>query len=151
MTALDSLPGRLFVGGEWIRGEGGALNVIDPTLGQAFATVDTPSRQQIALTVRRAGETQQELRKTAGHTRAAWLRNIAARLAESRERMAVLEARNVGKPLAEARLDIDDAVGCLQYYANLAVELDAQQSRLIGEPSPDFKIRVRHEPVRNPA
>jgi betaine-aldehyde dehydrogenase len=145
MTALPS--GRVFVGGTWVSGGGPPLEVIDPTLEEPIITVDTPSTEQIGSAVLIAADAQRDLRRSTGHVRAAWLREIAARLAAARESMAALEARNVGKPLAEARLDVDDAVGCLLHYVELAERLDSEQGAAVTPPSPDFEIRVRHEPV----
>jgi len=147
MTASDSHCGRLFYGGRWVRGDGPPLEVIDPAHEIVYETVDTASPEQIASAVAIACDEQKRLRETGGCHRAGWLREIAARLAASRERFAALEARNVGKPLAEARLDVDDAVGCLMHYAGLAESLDAAQGAVVAEPAPEFEIRVRYEPV----
>lgn len=137
----------LFIGGRWMRGEGPPLEVLDPTLERVFATVDTASHEQISLSIDIAQEAQREMRATTAMARAQWLRALAAGLAGVRESLAALEARNVGKPLAEAYLDIDDATGCLHYYADLAACLDDEQGRIIAEPSADFEMRVRYEPV----
>ncbi len=39
--------------------------------------------------------------------------------------LAVLEVRDNGKPLPEAEWDLQDAIGCFDYYAGLAEGLDA--------------------------
>jgi betaine-aldehyde dehydrogenase len=144
---FGSIEGRLFLAGAWARGDGKRLEVVDPVLEEPFSMVDTASVEQIDRAVNRAVEAQRELRATTGSNRGGWLRTIAARLTGVRDSMARLESRSVGKPLAEARLDVDDAVGCLLHYADLAAALDTEQNRVIAEPSADFEIRVRYEPV----
>jgi len=147
MTNPEPHRGRLFFGGEWVRGAGRPLEVIDPALETVYAVVDTASDDQIETAVALAAQTQRRLRESSPQLRASWLRALASRLADARETIAALEARNVGKPLAEACLDVDDAVGCLTHYAGLAVNLEAIQGAVIAEPTPEFEIRVRYEPV----
>ena len=52
-----------------------------------------------------------------------------------------------GKPLQEAKNDVDDTVACFQFYANQAIELDKKQDQLIPCADPRFNIEVRYDPV----
>ena len=137
----------LFIGGEWVAGDGPPLSVIDPSTEQELARVDTATSAQVDIAVHRAMAAQREMRHVPGAVRAQWLRQLATLVAESKERLAELESRNVGKPHAEALLDVDDTVTCLEYYATLALDLDTRQDALLAEPFGDFEVRVRHEPV----
>lgn len=139
--------GEIYLAGTWTSGDAGQLPIIEPALDEASWHVDTPSHEQIDQAVAAAVEAQRALRVTSPGRRADWLREIAKRLQEVREPMARLESRNVGKPLAEALLDVDDAVGCFLYYSALAETLEGAHNAVIAEPSPDVEIRVRHEPV----
>jgi betaine-aldehyde dehydrogenase len=49
-----------------------------------------------------------------GNDRAVLLRAIAAKLKESADAIAALESRDGGKPLAESKFDVDDAVHCMK-------------------------------------
>ena len=137
----------LFIGGRWVAGAGSSLPVIDPCTEQELTRVDTASEAQVDLAVQRALVAQRETREVSGAVRAEWLRQLAASVAKSKERLADLESRNVGKPYTEALLDVDDTVTCLEYYATLALDLDARQDTLLAEPLGDFEVRVRHEPI----
>ena len=137
----------LYLAGRWVRGSGEPLRVYDPSTEDAIALVDTPSQDQIDTAVRRASEVANELRRTPGTVRAGWLRKAADSLKDAHGSMAALEAQNVGKPLPEARLDVDDAIACLQYFADLAESMDHEQQRVIAQPLPHFSVSVRHEPV----
>jgi len=55
---------------------------------------------------------------TPGHERARILRAIAGRLAADREGMARVVASEVGKPIADARVEVDRAVGVLELAAD---------------------------------
>lgn len=147
MTFSELNRGRLFLGGRWVRGEGPPLEVIDPTLETPYTAVDTASPEQVASAVASALEAQRELSQTTGICRAGWLRKLGSSLDASREVIEGIEARNVGKPLAEARLDVDDAIACLTHYADLAAGIDLIQGGIINEPTPEFEIRVRYQPV----
>jgi betaine-aldehyde dehydrogenase len=137
----------LFIGGRWVAGDGPSLPVIDPCTEQELVSVDTASNAQVDIAVQRALAAQREMRNVSGAVRAEWLRQLAALVVESKERLAELESRNVGKPYTEALLDVDDTVTCLEYYATLAADADARQDALLAEPFGDFEVRVRHEPV----
>jgi hypothetical protein len=41
----------------------------------------------------------------------------------------------------------DDVAACFDYYAGLAVELDAKQGTVIDVGSADFEVKVRREPL----
>lgn len=141
------VPERLFTAGRWVSGGGPPLPVIDPCTEQEMARVGTATNAQVDIAVQSALSAQRELRGVSGAQRSQWLRQLAALVADSKERLAALESRNVGKPYAEALLDVDDAVACLEYYATLALDLDGKQNELIAEPLGDFDVRVRYEPV----
>ncbi|MCI4360389.1 MAG: aldehyde dehydrogenase family protein, partial [Thermoplasmata archaeon] len=55
---------------------------------------------------------------TPGHERARLLRAIASRLASDREGMARVIATEVGKPIADARMEVDRAVGVFELAAD---------------------------------
>jgi betaine-aldehyde dehydrogenase len=52
-----------------------------------------------------------------------------------------------GKPLQEAKNDVDDTVACFQYYANQAIELDKKQDQVVPLADSRFKIAIRYEAV----
>jgi betaine-aldehyde dehydrogenase len=147
MTSVDLKHFELFVAGEWVAGEGSPLAVVDPSSETELCSVHTATGQQVDAAVRRAAYVQRELRRTSGAQRAQWLRQIAGSLAQAKERFATIECLNVGKPYAEALLDVEDTIACFEFYADQAQELDARQEELIATPAPDFEVRVRYEPV----
>jgi betaine-aldehyde dehydrogenase len=68
-----------------------------------------------------------------------------ADLIEARaEEFAVLDSRNNGKPLREARFDAADAAGCFRYYAGLATKPHGQSFE-VGDP--DMVCQTVREPI----
>ncbi|MFQ6632994.1 hypothetical protein Gotur_012078, partial [Gossypium turneri] len=61
--------------------------------------------------------------------------------------LAKLETVDCGKPLSESEADMDDVVGCFEYYADLAEGLDAKQKAPISLPMKTFKSYVIKEPI----
>jgi acyl-CoA reductase-like NAD-dependent aldehyde dehydrogenase len=60
----------------------------------------------------------------------------------------LLQSQDCGKPLREARGDIDEAVTYFRYYAHLAETLDTQQDApVLLTNEPNFRVCVRKEPV----
>lgn len=104
--------------------------------GRAFATIDPSSEEPIAE-VARGGAAEVELAVTAAARalagpwarlapaeRGALLHRLADRVAEAKEELARLECRDVGKPLKEARGDIDGVVATLRYNAGAADKIE---------------------------
>lgn len=68
-----------------------------------------------------------------------------ADLIEARaEEFAVMDSRNNGKPLREARFDAADAAGCFRYYAGLATKPHGQSFE-VGDP--DIVCQTVREPI----
>jgi acyl-CoA reductase-like NAD-dependent aldehyde dehydrogenase len=78
--------------------------------------------------------------------RAEALARLAAHLREERERYAALISREMGKPIAEARAEIDKSAGTADYYAAQAAALLADRPVPITEP-PGVRAWVAHEPL----
>src|SRR5699024_10111548 len=58
--------------------------------------------------------------------RARYLFNIADRMAEKQEELAVIESSNNGKTKLEAEYDVADAISCFRYYAGLIMKADGE-------------------------
>ncbi len=70
---------------------------------------------------------------TAGE-RAGKLFKLADLIEANAEELAVMDTRNNGKPLREARFDAADAAGCFRYYAGLATKPHGQTFE-VGDPN----------------
>jgi succinyl-CoA reductase len=113
---LDGLPaggkGALFIGGAWKPPAGGTYApVVDPSTGRPLGEAPLASADEARAAVEAAAETEERWAGVPGHERARLLRAAAERLRSDRETMARLIASEVGKPIVDARVEVDRAVG----------------------------------------
>lgn len=110
--------GRLYLGGTWRPPEGGQyVPVVDPSTGETLGEAPVASAQEARAAVESAAEVEDRWGAVPGHQRARVLRDVADRLERDRETMARLIASEVGKPIAEARVEVDRAVGVYRLAA----------------------------------
>ncbi len=119
---LDGVPaggrGALWIGGVRVEPEGGRYRpVVDPSTGRPIGQAPVASADQARAAVEAAARAQGTWADVPGHARARILRSASARLADDREAMARLIACEVGKPIVEARTEVDRAVGVLAFAA----------------------------------
>ncbi|PWC36261.1 aldehyde dehydrogenase family protein [Azospirillum sp. TSO35-2] len=138
---------QLFIDGRWTAGSGGTLPVYDPSTGQEIHRVAAAGPDDVDAAVAAARTAFPSWARTPSAERARLLDAIAAALGDRAEELARLSSRINGKPLAEARVDLEDAAGTYAYYAGLARALDAQQDAPVPLANPGFEARLRREPA----
>ncbi len=121
-TVIDGIPaggkGALFIGGVWRPPAGGKyLPVVDPSTGRILGEAPVASAEEARAAVDAAADAEERWGEVPGHERARLLRVVADRLAEDRETMARLIASEVGKPITDARVEVDRAVGVYRFAA----------------------------------
>ena len=133
-----------FIGGKWQYGEGAERVLLNPANESSLFTVKEASKRQ-------ASEAVLAAKNAFDHTdwsfnkekRVNLLYQLADALEEKSEFFARLESLNTGKPIREARLDMDDSVACLRYYAELVHNREP-----IEKQQPDGTIsKVIEEPI----
>jgi succinyl-CoA reductase len=120
--ATDGIPGdgkgRLLIGGHWLPPSSGRYSdVHDPSTGRPIGQAPVASVDEARAAVDAAADAEDRWGRTPGHERARILRAAAERLREDRETMARLIALEVGKPIVDARVEADRAVGVFQLAA----------------------------------
>ena len=139
---------QLFINGQWSPPAVAAtLPVLNPATGEILAHVAAGSTLDVDRAVTAANAALPAWRALSGEQRARYLRAIAQQIHAREEQLAALSSRNNGKPLAEARIDIGDAAATYDYYARLAVELDAKQEACVDLGVRGFSSATRYEPV----
>ena len=126
---LDGIPaggrGALFIGGAWRAPASGRYGaVLDPSTGRPIGEAPIASAEEARAAVDAAAEAEERWARVPGHERARLLRAIAARIRDDRGPMAQLIASEVGKPIGDARGEVDRAVGVF--------ELAAEEIRQLG-------------------
>lgn len=111
---------NMFINGNWVEGEGGVRQILNPASETLLAEVTEASPAQVNLAVA-AARSAFDLSDWANNTelRVTTLRKLANLLEISSDEIAKWETQNTGKPIRESQLDISDSVACLRYYADL--------------------------------
>jgi acyl-CoA reductase-like NAD-dependent aldehyde dehydrogenase len=105
------------------------IAVTDPATEQVIAEVRCAGVAEVDEAVSRAREAFPAWRAMAPAERAALLRALADALDAAREELAMLEARNAGKPIADARGEMGMVVETFRYYSGAP-------ERLLGDTIP---------------
>ena len=135
----------------WINGEraparsGRFAPVLEPATGEALAQVAQAGPEDVdaAVAAARCSWEKGEWRRATSSERAKVLLKLAERIRASAGELATLEARNVGKPIQEARGEIEMGAACFQYYAGLLPAFGGQTVP-VGAPGTGLTFR---EPV----
>ena len=106
-----------------------ALTVLEPATEEVLAEVPRATAADVDAAVARARAAFPAWRAVTPGDRAALLRRMADAIAERHEELAVLEARNAGKPIGDARGEIGMVVDTFRYYAGAP-------ERLLGDTIP---------------
>ena len=120
MLPFDS--GKVFIGGQWLDPAGGeTLPVEDPSTGAEIGRIASGGAEDIdrAVTAARAALTGPWGRLAAAE-RGRVLSKIGALVLERADTLAELEARDVGKPLKQARADALALARYLEFYGGAA-------------------------------
>lgn len=135
-------PDALLIDGQWCREtSGGRLALVEPATEQPLCDVPAAGRAEVDRTLEAADRAFRQTDWSRRHDRADVLTRIAALIRRDAEALARLEARNVGKPIGDARWEINAGARCFDYYAGAI-------SRFTGETIPvaaagfDYTLRV---------
>ncbi len=136
----------MLIGGKWQKSKSGALRELtDPASGEMVAKVQEAGREDVQVAIRAAREAFDNgpWRKMTALDRAKLLFKLADAIRADGEKLAELEVRSCGKPLAEAEFDVADAANCFEFYAGLATKLHGETMNV---PANAFSYVVR-EPI----
>jgi acyl-CoA reductase-like NAD-dependent aldehyde dehydrogenase len=106
-----------------------SLSVLEPATEAVLAEVPRAGVEEVDEAVAHAREALPAWRALSPGERAHTLRSLADGLAAHRDELALLEARNAGKAIADARGEMDMVVDTFRYYAGAP-------ERLLGDTIP---------------
>src|SRR4051794_41680549 len=107
----------------------GTLQVVEPATEAVLEEIPRAGAEEVDAAVARARAAYPAWRAVAPPDRARVMHRLADALAAQLEELAVLEARNAGKPIGDARGEIGMVVDTFRYYA-------AAPERLLGDAIP---------------
>ncbi len=93
------------------------LRVVEPATEAVLAELPHAGVEEADAAIARAKAAFPAWRVIAPRERARQLHDVAEVLAERAEEIALLEARNVGKPIAEARGEVGMVIDTFRYYS----------------------------------
>ena len=125
---MNTFSTKLLLNGQWLEGSGASkLVVTNPATEETFAEVSSATVDEIGQAAE-AGQTafKSNWRDMPPGQRAELLHGIAKLIRENTESIAQLETRNVGKPICDARWEIDAGAKVFEYYAGAIGHLCGQ-------------------------
>jgi len=108
------------------------IEVVEPATEQVMASVARAGAEEVDAAVARAKAAFPAWRAVAPADRATLLRKLADAIEAEHEQLAVLEARNAGKPIGDARGEIGMVVECFRFYAGAPERLLGQTIPVAG-------------------
>lgn len=110
-----------FIGGEWVAPVNGEyFDNISPVNGKVFTKVARSQKEDIELALDKAHEAREKWGNTSAAKRSKILLKIADRLEENKEKLALSETWDNGKPIRETlAADIPLAIDHFRYFAGV--------------------------------
>jgi succinate-semialdehyde dehydrogenase/glutarate-semialdehyde dehydrogenase len=93
------------------------IESINPSTGEIIAAYEEASSEDVAAILERADRAFREWRRTDFDHRAGLMRRAGAVLRDRTEEYATLMAREMGKPLAQGRAEVEKCAWVCDYYA----------------------------------
>lgn len=141
MAQSTSDPHGLFIAGtRQPASDGGTITTIDPATGDDHAAVARASAVDVDLAVQAARDAFPAWRDTPPEERGRVLGQIATLIRDHAEELAELETRDQGKPLSQARSDMEGAARYFEYYGGAADKIEGR-SVPMGPDQIDFTVR----------
>ncbi|MGI9014317.1 MAG: NAD-dependent succinate-semialdehyde dehydrogenase [Phycisphaerales bacterium] len=133
------------INGKWVTGPGSAtFDVTNPATDEVIAEVPDGDEAHARAAIDAASEAQQKWRTRPATERADRLRTFATIMQRERERLAAIMTAEQGKPIREARGEIDYAGSFIAWAAG---EAERIYGDIIPATAPDKRILVLRQPV----
>jgi acyl-CoA reductase-like NAD-dependent aldehyde dehydrogenase len=113
-------------------GTEGLLTVMEPATETTLAELPQAGLEEADRAIATAGKALPAWRAIAPSDRASIMRRLAAAIEDRAEDLARLEARNVGKPIADARGEVGMVVHAFEYYAGAPERLTGETVPVAG-------------------
>src|SRR5437870_9655962 len=133
-----------FVGGEWVDGSGGTMEVINPATGETIAAVPRCTAEDVDRAVEAAQKAAPEWLEATPKERSELLLKLADVIEDNAEELAQLESQNVGKPLMASRDEMPFSADNLRFFAGASRNLEGESA---GEYIKGYTSMIRREPL----
>jgi aldehyde dehydrogenase (NAD+) len=139
-------PTQLLINNEWVESVSGKrFATINPTTGEIICEVAEADAADVdkAVQAARKAFTSGEWSRISATRRGELLYKLADLIEENTEELARLETLDNGKPLQDAKGDIELVIACYRYYAGWADKVQGKTIPIQG----NYFCYTRHEPV----
>ena len=131
-----------YIEGDWVTiavsDSVGEHALYDPSSGNVIATTRLCRSAEVDSAAHAAALAYPSWSQTSVNERAHYLQAIADTMVQQFEKLVALSVLNNGKPIAEAKIDVSDAIACYRYYANIITE----QATWLEVPTSESGIRL---------
>nr|WP_229715169.1 NAD-dependent succinate-semialdehyde dehydrogenase [Subtercola lobariae] len=142
---LDSVPGLLYIGGEWVASESKAtLTVSEPATGEVLKHIADASPTDGLRALDAAAASADEWAATAPRMRGEYLRSAFDLLQQRKDQFALLMTLEMGKPLSEAAGEVAYGSEFLRWFSEEAVRISGRYGQ---NPEGTGQIVVSQRPV----
>ena len=142
---MQNIQTLLLINGEFLKGEGEAIDVLNPATGEIITQVAEANLSQIQAAVKAAAAAFKSYKKTTPSERAAMLLALADSIDRNAESFAQLESMNCGKPYQAALNDEIPAVAdVFRFFAGAVRNMTGA---LAGEYLAGHTSMVRRDPL----
>ncbi|MGG4036409.1 aldehyde dehydrogenase family protein, partial [Paenibacillus cisolokensis] len=118
---------KMFIHGEWVESSSGrTIEVENPANEEIIASVPAGTEQDTICALESAEKAQKDWRKLSPVTRAEYIHALAMELKENKQRIAEILTAEQGKPLREAKGEVDGSVLFLQYASEHARRIEGE-------------------------
>ncbi|WP_110589718.1 NAD-dependent succinate-semialdehyde dehydrogenase [Microbacterium suaedae] len=126
-TLLDTIPGKLFIGGEWVDATGGGtLDVRDPATNEVIAQIADATEGDASAALDAAVAAQDAWAATPPRKRSDILRRAWELVQERKEDLALVMTLEMGKPFAEALGEVAYGGEFLRWFSEEAVRISGR-------------------------
>ncbi|MGM0302720.1 succinate-semialdehyde dehydrogenase/glutarate-semialdehyde dehydrogenase [Enterococcus sp. AZ048] len=128
---LPAVETRLYINGKWVEGSEGTEPVTNPATGETLAEVHVGGEKEVHASIEAANKAFPEWTRKSAAERAELMNKMADLVEEDADRLATIMTMEQGKPLTQAKGEIQTNVENLRWNA-------AEGQRVLGEivPSP---------------
>lgn len=135
----------MLVDGEWTSGgRDEKIEVVNPTSEEVIATVPRGTREDARRALEAAVIAQRKWEETPPIKRASILAKVAQLIREKREELARVLTSEQGKPLFEARLEVDGSAAHFDYFAEFARRIEGD---VLPSDNPGQTIMILRLPI----
>ncbi|MBM3677855.1 MAG: NAD-dependent succinate-semialdehyde dehydrogenase [Actinobacteria bacterium] len=145
MATITGIDERLLIGGAWVEAASGdRLDVTDPATGDVVGSMPNAAREDIAKAIDAAAAALPGWRATTARERARLLQRAAGLMRERIDEIGSVMTAEQGKPLAEAKGEVEYAASFFEWFAGEAERIYGQ---VVPSQNASNRILVLKQPV----